>query len=92
MKKLNKFLLTLGSVSSLAALPLIAANCGGTKNEESKPTTPKEPKTPNADDPAVTPSTPKDNSKLNELKKQTEDLVKDLESKIEKVKKAKFDK
>ncbi|PZV98748.1 hypothetical protein BCF89_11117, partial [Metamycoplasma auris] len=31
-------------------------------------------------------------SKLNELKKQTEDLVKDLESKIEKVKKAKFDK
>ncbi|PZW01542.1 variable surface lipoprotein [Metamycoplasma auris] len=35
MKKLNKFLIALGSVSSLAALPLIAASCDKTK-EESK--------------------------------------------------------
>ncbi|PZV97737.1 variable surface lipoprotein [Metamycoplasma auris] len=36
MKRLNKFLLTLGSVASLASLPLIAANCGGTKKEVTK--------------------------------------------------------
>ncbi|ENY69082.1 Hypothetical protein, predicted lipoprotein [Metamycoplasma auris 15026] len=37
MKKINKFLLALGSVASLAAMPLIAANCGGTKNEQKTP-------------------------------------------------------
>ncbi|ENY68646.1 Hypothetical protein, predicted lipoprotein [Metamycoplasma auris 15026] len=31
MKKLNKFLLAFGSITSLASLPLIAAKCGGTK-------------------------------------------------------------
>ncbi|PZW01546.1 variable surface lipoprotein [Metamycoplasma auris] len=38
MKKLNKFILALGSVASLASLPLIAANCGGTKEENKTPT------------------------------------------------------
>ncbi|ENY69083.1 Hypothetical protein, predicted lipoprotein [Metamycoplasma auris 15026] len=37
MKKLNKFLLALGSVASLASMPLIAAKCGGTKEEAKKP-------------------------------------------------------
>ncbi|ENY68645.1 Hypothetical protein, predicted lipoprotein [Metamycoplasma auris 15026] len=37
MKKINKFLLALGSISSLASMPLIAANCGGTKNENKNP-------------------------------------------------------
>ncbi|PZW01541.1 variable surface lipoprotein [Metamycoplasma auris] len=46
MKKLNKFLFALGSVASLASLPLIAAKCGGTK-EESKPEANKNPKDPN---------------------------------------------
>ncbi|CBH41020.1 variable surface lipoprotein [Mycoplasmopsis agalactiae] len=36
MKK-SKFLL-LGSISSLAAIPFVAAKCGGTKEEEKKPT------------------------------------------------------
>ncbi|WP_152414864.1 variable surface lipoprotein, partial [Metamycoplasma auris] len=33
MKKINKILLALGSVASLASLPLVAASCDGTKEE-----------------------------------------------------------
>ncbi|WP_427902648.1 variable surface lipoprotein [Metamycoplasma alkalescens] len=37
MKKINKVLLSLGFVSSILTLPLIAAKCGNKSNEESKP-------------------------------------------------------
>ncbi|PZV99823.1 variable surface lipoprotein [Metamycoplasma auris] len=39
MKKTTKFLLALGSIVSLTTLPLIAAKCGGTKEESKSETT-----------------------------------------------------
>ncbi|ENY68864.1 Hypothetical protein, predicted lipoprotein [Metamycoplasma auris 15026] len=43
MKKINKFLLALGTIASLASMPLIAANCNGTKKEETKKPNEKDP-------------------------------------------------
>ncbi|PZV97736.1 variable surface lipoprotein [Metamycoplasma auris] len=107
MKKLNKFLLTLGSISSLAALPLIAASCDKTDkskddNSNKKPTdtnpkTPSDPSNPSnqpqADNPSAAPATPKkvDEKKLDEWKKETTNLIKDLEEKSKEVKKPQFD-
>ncbi|ENY69084.1 Hypothetical protein, predicted lipoprotein [Metamycoplasma auris 15026] len=100
MKKLNNFLLALGSISSLAALPLIAASCDKTnKNDNTNkapetdpknPTNPSNSTTPPADDPSAT-TQKADGENVKKLKEQTEKLVKDLTEKIAKIKSAKFD-
>ncbi|WP_233736922.1 variable surface lipoprotein [Mycoplasmopsis agalactiae] len=137
MKK-SKFLL-LGSLSSLAAIPFVAAKCDDTKDESKKPaetpgkdqkdpkapaddkmpadkdkdqkdkedktggntsTDKKDPKepggdrstTPPADDPNATPAAPrKEDQKLDELKKETKEIIESLEGYVAEIKKAKFD-
>ncbi|ENY68751.1 Hypothetical protein, predicted lipoprotein [Metamycoplasma auris 15026] len=55
MKKINKILLAVGSVTSLVSLPLVAANCGGTKEEAKKPET-KDPKDGGSSAPSTNPT------------------------------------
>ncbi|ENY69080.1 Hypothetical protein, predicted lipoprotein [Metamycoplasma auris 15026] len=43
MKKINKILLSLGSVASLASLPLVAANCNGTNKQKEEKSPAKNP-------------------------------------------------
>ncbi|ENY68475.1 Hypothetical protein, predicted lipoprotein [Metamycoplasma auris 15026] len=58
MKKTNKLFLAIGSLSSLAALPLIAAACDNSKKEEKKKETESAEKNKNASASTTAPATP----------------------------------
>ncbi|ENY68867.1 Hypothetical protein, predicted lipoprotein [Metamycoplasma auris 15026] len=86
MKKINKFLLALGSVASLASMPLIAANCGG--NDKTK-----DDKSENKDKDGDGNKNPETDNKTDEQKftEASDKAIKTLNDLKEKVNKYEFD-